>query len=82
MSATPKHPVVMENVVCVRWHIGTTVSPSLPRWVYTLLLMLSPATAPALYSTLPFDPVCDFAPIGLVTDYRMILGSRAHFRRQ
>jgi len=37
------------------------------------------ATAPALYAKLPFDPVGDFAPIGLVTDVPMILVARSNF---
>jgi tripartite-type tricarboxylate transporter receptor subunit TctC len=37
------------------------------------------ATAPALYAKLPFDPVGDFAPIGLVTDVPMILVARPNF---
>jgi tripartite-type tricarboxylate transporter receptor subunit TctC len=37
------------------------------------------ATAPALYAKLPFDPVGDFTPIGLVTDVPMILVARPNF---
>ena len=37
------------------------------------------ATAPALYAKLPFDPVGDFAMIGLVTDVPMILVARPSF---
>ncbi|MGY4361188.1 tripartite-type tricarboxylate transporter receptor subunit TctC [Bradyrhizobium sp. i1.7.7] len=47
---------------------------------YTLLLMhVGQATAPALYAKLPFDPVGDFAMIGLVTDVPMILVARPNF---
>ena len=38
-----------------------------------------PWCRPALYAKLPFDPVDDFAPIGLVTDVPMILVARANF---
>ena len=47
-----------------------------------LLMHVGQATAPALYAKLPFDPVGDFAPIGLVTDVPMILVARAEFSRQ
>ncbi len=45
---------------------------------YTLLLHhIGMSTAPSLYDDLPFDPVEDFAPIGLVTDVPMTIVSRA-----
>ncbi len=42
---------------------------------YTLLMSGMPtfAVAPALYPKLPFDPARDFAPIGLVASYGMVL---------
>jgi tripartite-type tricarboxylate transporter receptor subunit TctC len=80
MSATLKQPVVIENVVGAGGTIGTNrVAKAAPDG-YTLLLMhVGQATAPALYAKLPFDPVGDFAPIGLVTDVPMILVARPHF---
>src|SRR5206468_3403381 len=73
MSATLKQPIVIENVVGAGGTIGTNrVAKAAPDG-YTLLLMhVGQATAPALYAKLPFDPVSDFAPIGLVTDVPMI----------
>jgi tripartite-type tricarboxylate transporter receptor subunit TctC len=35
------------------------------------------STAPSLYADLPFDPVTDFAPIGLITPVPMVLVARA-----
>jgi tripartite-type tricarboxylate transporter receptor subunit TctC len=40
---------------------------------------MAQATAPALYPKLPYDPVADFEPIGLVADVPMILVSRPDF---
>jgi tripartite-type tricarboxylate transporter receptor subunit TctC len=80
MSATLKQPLVIENVVGAGGTIGTNrVAKAAPDG-YTLLLMhVGQATAPALYAKLPFDPVGDFAPIGMVTDVPMILVTRPNF---
>lgn len=80
MSATLKQSVVIENVVGAGGTLGTNrVAKAAPDG-YTLLLMhVGQATAPALYAKLPFDPVGDFAPIGLVTDVPMILLARPNF---
>ena len=80
MSATLKQALVIENVVGAGGTLGTNrVAKAAPDG-YTLLLMhVGQATAPALYAKLPFDPVGDFAPIGLVTDVPMILVARANF---
>jgi tripartite-type tricarboxylate transporter receptor subunit TctC len=80
MSATLKQPLIIENVVGAGGTIGTNrVAKAAPDG-YTLLLMhIGQATAPALYAKLPFDPVGDFAPIGMVTDVPMILVARPNF---
>jgi tripartite-type tricarboxylate transporter receptor subunit TctC len=80
MSAALKQPIVIENVVGAGGIIGTNrVAKAAPDG-YTLLLMhVGQATAPALYAKLPFDPIGDFAPIGLVTDVPMILVARPDF---
>jgi tripartite-type tricarboxylate transporter receptor subunit TctC len=71
---------VIENVVGAGGTLGTNrVAKAAPDG-YTLLLMhVGQATAPALYAKLPFDPIGDFAAIGLVTDVPMILVARANF---
>ena len=47
---------------------------------YTLLLHhIGMSTAPALYASLPFDPMTDFAPIGLVTEVPMTIVARKDF---
>src|SRR3954467_9701780 len=80
MSATLKQSIVIENVVGAGGTLGTNRVAKSPPDGYTLLLMhVGQATAPALYAKLPFDPVGDFAPIGLVTDVPMILVARPNF---
>src|SRR6201991_1075867 len=80
MSATLKQSIVIENAVGAGGTLGTNrVARAAPDG-YTLLLMhVGQATAPALYAKLPFDPVGDFATIGLVTDVPMILVARPNF---
>ena len=80
MSATLKQSIVIENVVGAGGTLGTNrVAKSAPDGYTILLMHVGQATAPALYAKLPFDPVGDFAPIGLVTDVPMILVARANF---
>lgn len=80
MSATLKQSIVIENVVGAGGTLGTNRVARAPADGYTLLLMhVGQSTAPALYAKLPFDPVGDFAMIGLVTDVPMILVARPNF---
>jgi tripartite-type tricarboxylate transporter receptor subunit TctC len=80
MTATLKQSIVIENVVGAGGTLGTSRVAKAQPDGYTLLLMhVGQATAPALYAKLPFDPIGDFAPIGLVTDVPMILVARANF---
>src|SRR3954471_67676 len=80
MSAPLKQPFVIENVVGAGGTLGTNrVAKAAPDGYTILLMHVGQATAPALYAKLPFDPVADFAPIGLVTDVPMILVARANF---
>jgi tripartite-type tricarboxylate transporter receptor subunit TctC len=80
MTVTLKQPVLIENAVGAGGTIGTNrVAKAAPDGHTLLLMHIGQATAPALYSSLPFDPVGDFAPIGLVTDVPMILVARPNF---
>ena len=80
MGATLKQPLVIENIVGAGGTIGTNrVAKSAPDGYTVLLMHVGQATAPALYAKLPFDPVADFAPIGIVTDVPMILVTRPNF---
>jgi len=80
MSATLKQSIVIENVVGAGGTLGTNrVAKATPDGYTVLLMHVGQATAPALYAKLPFDPVGDFAMIGLVTDVPMILVARPNF---
>ena len=80
MSAPLKQPFVIENVVGAGGTLGTNrVAKATPDGHTLLLMHVGQATAPALYAKLPFDPVGDFAMIGLVTDVPMILVARPNF---
>lgn len=72
--------IVVENVVGAGGTIGTNrVAKAAPDG-YTLLLMhVGQATSVTLFRKLPYDPVADFAPIGLVTDAPMILVAPTEF---
>lgn len=66
--------LLVENVGGAGGTIGTgRVAKAAPDG-YTLLLMhVGQATSVTLYRKLPYDPVNDFEPIGLVTDVPMLL---------
>lgn len=55
------------------------VAASPPDGHTILLYHIGMATAPALYRGLPFDPVRDFAPIGLLNEVPMTLITRPSF---
>ena len=47
---------------------------------YTIFINhIGQATAPALYRKLPYDPIADFAPIGLATDAPMVMVAKPGF---
>lgn len=80
MSEITRQPVLIDNRGGQAGVLGTDAIAKAAPDGYTILLMhVGQATAPALYAKLPFDPVGDFAPIGLVTDVPMILVARANF---
>lgn len=72
--------VIVENVLGAGGTIGTTrVAKAAPDGYTVLLMHTGLATAPSLYEKLPFDPVKDLAPIGLVTDVAMTLVARPNY---
>ena len=80
MSASLKQSIIIENVVGAGGTLGTNrVAKSAPDGYTVLLMHVGQATAPWLYAKLPFDPVGDFATIGLITDVPMILVARPNF---
>lgn len=74
MSASLGQPVTVENVVGAGGTIGTNrVAKAEPDGHTILLMHVGQATSATLFRKLPYDPVGDFAMIGLVTDAPMIL---------
>ncbi len=67
--------VVVENRAGAGGNIGTDAVAKAPADGYTLLLgYIGPlAVNPHLFSTLPYKPETDFAPIGLIADNPLVL---------
>src|ERR1044071_9396060 len=74
-------PVVVDNRVGANTIIGTEAEAKAPPDGYTLVLTNDGALAtnPALYPTLPYNPVRDFAPIALAASIPIVLVVNASF---
>ena len=73
-------PVIVDNVGGAGGTIGTTKVVRASNDGHTILLHnMGIATAPALYSKLPFDATKDLEPISLVGDVPMILVGNKNF---
>ena len=83
MGKLLKQTIIVENVGGAGGTIGATRAAKAKNDGYTIFFHnMAHASAPALYHSLPYDPVGGFEPIGLVTDVPMILvGRRACHRR-
>ena len=69
--------VLVQNVGGAGGTLGAGQAAAAPNDGYTLLIHhIGMATAPALYRDLPFDPIADLAPIGLITDVPMTVIAR------
>src|SRR5262245_8326756 len=70
-----KQTVVIENIGAAGGTVGTARVAKAPPDGYTLLIGNSGthAYAATLYKSLPYDPVGDFAPVGMTTDSPRIL---------
>jgi tripartite-type tricarboxylate transporter receptor subunit TctC len=80
MEAKLGQPIVIENVLGAGGTIGTARVAKASPDGYTLLLgHTGQATSVSLYRKLPYDPVEDFATIGLVTDVPMTLVGKPGF---
>jgi tripartite-type tricarboxylate transporter receptor subunit TctC len=80
MSKELGQQIVVQNVGGAGGTLGATQVAKAPADGYTLLLHhIGMSTAPSLYPDLAFDPVKDFAPIGLVTSVPMTIIARKDF---
>ena len=80
MSEDLGQQVVVQNVGGAGGTLGAGQVAAAPNDGYTLLLHhIGMSTAPALYASLPYDPLTDFAPIGLVTEVPMTIVARKDF---
>jgi tripartite-type tricarboxylate transporter receptor subunit TctC len=80
MSEDLGQQVVVQNVGGAGGTLGAGQVAAAANDGYTLLLHhIGMSTAPALYASLPYDPMTDFAPIGLVTEVPMTIVARKDF---
>ena len=80
MSEDLGQQVVVQNVGGAGGTLGAGQVAAANPDGYTLLLHhIGMSTAPALYASLPYEPMTDFAPIGLVTEVPMTIVARKDF---
>lgn len=74
MSAQLKQQIIIDNTVGAGGTIGAAkVAKARPDGYTLLVYHIGMSTAPALYRRLPFNPLTDFQPIGLISDVPMTL---------
>ena len=77
MSADLGQQVVIQNVGGAGGTLGAGQVAVAPNDGYTLLLHhIGMSTAPTLYRSLPYDPLTDFAPVGMITAVPMTIVSK------
>jgi tripartite-type tricarboxylate transporter receptor subunit TctC len=80
MSKPMGQTLIVENKVGAGGTIGVhSVAKANPDGYTTLIYHIGMATAPALYRNLPFKPMEDLEPIGLVNDVPMTLVAKKDF---
>jgi putative tricarboxylic transport membrane protein len=80
MSKTLKQQVIVENVLGAGGTIAANRVAKASADGYTILIHhIGMATAPALYRKLPFNPITDFEPIGLINEVPMTLVAKKDF---
>ena len=80
MAASLGQQIVVQNVGGAGGTLGATQVAKAAPDGYTLLVHhIGMSTAPSLYADLAFDPVADFAPIGLITSVPMTIIARKDF---
>ncbi|HEY2991000.1 MAG TPA: tripartite tricarboxylate transporter substrate binding protein BugD [Candidatus Binatia bacterium] len=80
MSGVLKQQVIVENVLGAGGTIAADrVAKAAPDGYTILIHHIGMSTAPALYRKLPFNPLTDFEPIGLVNEVPMTLVGKKDF---
>jgi tripartite-type tricarboxylate transporter receptor subunit TctC len=80
MAAELGAQIVVQNVEGAGGTVAAgEVSQAAPDGYTLLMHHIGMSTAPALYADLPYDPVEDFEPIGLVTEVPMTIIARPDF---
>jgi tripartite-type tricarboxylate transporter receptor subunit TctC len=80
MSKTLTQQVIIENVLGAGGTIAANrVAKSSPDGYSILIHHIGMSTAPALYRKLPFNPITDFEPIGLINEVPMTLVAKGDF---
>lgn len=81
MARTLGQPIVVENVTGAGGTIGAARAARAPPDGYTLVMgqMGTHGAAPAVHPALRYDPVKDFAPVGLAADTPIIIVARKDF---
>jgi tripartite-type tricarboxylate transporter receptor subunit TctC len=80
MSTSLKQQIIVENVGGAGGTIAANrVAKATPDGYTILIHHIGMSTAPALYRKLPYNPVTDFEPIGLINDTPMTLVAKKDF---
>lgn len=80
MTRSLKQQVIIDNTVGAGGTIGAAkVAKARPDGYTLLVYHIGMATAPALYRKLPFNPLNDFEPVGLISDVPMTLIANEKF---
>ncbi len=80
MSKTLKQQVIVENVGGAGGTIAANrVAKATPDGYTLLIHHVGHSTAPALYRKLPYDPINNFEPIGLINEVPMTLVAKKDF---
>jgi tripartite-type tricarboxylate transporter receptor subunit TctC len=80
MSKTLKQQVIVENVLGAGGTIAANrVAKAAPDGYTLLIHHIGMSTAPALYRKLPFNPMTDLEPVGLINEVPMTLVAKKDF---
>ena len=80
MSKTLEQQIIVENVAGAGGTIAANrVAKASPDGYTILIHHIGMSTAPALYRKLPYNPITDFEPIGLINEVPMTLVAKKDF---